>query len=307
MNTKNKNFGKWLIVVLLTSLFILKACADNTKAFVQTYDQDGIPIEGVQLSNGIEKKIITAKNGQAKLDFKKLRSGGRIWAKKDGYYLSETQEYFPMSPEIRKSKTIKIELKKMIKPIPMVVRDYYATQFSLPKYNGDKFGYDLMLGDWVEPHGKGKIADFIFHFEGVYSIKPYGSREQYDSKIVLSFSNEKDGIIAWKGLSEEGRLYGSELASDYEAPLKGYLPIWKQRTWKEKGGQHQTTEDSDRNFYFRVRTKLDKDGNIISAHYGKIYGDFMSFIYYLNPTPNDRNVEFDTNKNLFKGESVHRP
>jgi hypothetical protein len=35
------------------------------------------------------------------------------------------------------------------------------------------------------------------------------------------------------------------------------------------------------------------------AHYGKIYGDFMNFTYYLNPTPNDRNVEFDPKRNLF--------
>ena len=39
--------------------------------------------------------------------------------------------------------------------------------------------------------------------------------------------------------------------------------------------------------------------------YGKIYGDFdvetlcgVSFIYYLNPTPNDRNLEWDMKINL---------
>ncbi len=45
---------------------------------------------------------------------------------------------------------------------------------------------------------------------------------------------------------------------------------------------------------------MDERGNIVSAHYGKIYGDFMQFSYYLNPTPNDRNVEFDPKQNLLK-------
>jgi hypothetical protein len=44
---------------------------------------------------------------------------------------------------------------------------------------------------------------------------------------------------------------------------------------------------------------VDATGKIISANYGKIYGDFMNFSYYLNPTPNDRNVEFDPKRNLF--------
>jgi hypothetical protein len=55
-----------------------------------------------------------------------------------------------------------------------------------------------------------------------------------------------------------------------------------------------------------VRSKLDEDGNIISANYGNNYGDFMSFIYNFNPTPNDRNVEFDPSRNLLKIEGVYR-
>jgi hypothetical protein len=67
----------------------------------------------------------------------------------------------------------------------------------------------------------------------------------------------------------------------------------------------------DRIYYFRVRTKVDDRGNIVSAHYGKIYGDFMQFAYYYNPTPNDRNIEFDPKQNLLGGlqsfESVSAP
>ena len=69
--------------------------------------------------------------------------------------------------------------------------------------------------------------------------------------------------------------------------------------------------DEYRNYYFRVRTKLDENGNVVSARYGKIYGDFMQFSYYFNPTPNDRNVEFDPKQNLMTNlkpdEGVNEP
>ena len=68
----------------------------------------------------------------------------------------------------------------------------------------------------------------------------------------------------------------------------------------------------DQNYFFRVRIKKDDRGNIFSALYGKISGDFnqedggyvvrgwLSFTYYLNPTLNDRNMEFNSKQNLFK-------
>jgi hypothetical protein len=35
-------------------------------------------------------------------------------------------------------------------------------------------------------------------------------------------------------------------------------------------------------------------------------GACVYFAYYFNPTPNDRNIEFDTEKNLFKGKGLNR-
>lgn len=76
-------------------------------------------------------------------------------------------------------------------------------------------------------------------------------------------------------------------------------------------------------YCFRVRAVLDRDGNVKSALYGKIAGNFrfyagtiaptsgMGFDYYLNPKPNDRNVEFDPMRNLVKDlkplEEVEEP
>jgi len=84
----------------------------------------------------------------------------------------------------------------------------------------------------------------------------------------------------------------------------------------------ETDVDFRRNFYFRTRTVTDAAGNIISAHYGKIYGDFQFnaarkdwgylstlalVTTYFNPTSNDRNVEFDPKRNLLPNGNVRQP
>ena len=103
----------------------------------------------------------------------------------------------------------------------------------------------------------------------------------------------------------------SQFRSAYQAPEKGYLRSLTHEWVRKPNKPDVNTRKRTRNYYIRVRTKLDEKGNVISAHYGKIYGDFMNFTHYLNPTPNDRNVEFDPKKNLIdtgrRGDKVHDP
>jgi hypothetical protein len=75
----------------------------------------------------------------------------------------------------------------------------------------------------------------------------------------------------------------------------------------------------DVGYFLRTRVRLDRDGNIASANYAKIMGDFLvatkggqvAFTYDFNPLPNDRNLEFDPKKNLFPkdkpGANVYDP
>ena len=103
------------------------------------------------------------------------------------------------------------------------------------------------------------------------------------------------------------------MQSDYEAPGEGYVGRLTCRDRKIRDESYVFRTNPRRNFYFRCRTKKDASGKIISAHYGKIYGDikflagdpamgsvgqFNWTCSYFNPTPNDRNVEFDTKRNL---------
>jgi len=186
-------------------------------------------------------------------------------------------------------------LKRMKNPVPMYVK---SLNVGVPEF-GKSLGFDIEKGDWVTPYGQGASSDLLF-----YPELAQRSSDDFDYTLTLTFPNEKDGIQTFKGPTFNE---GSQLKSNYETPKDGYLSEWKQfRKRRLKEGETNNI-DENRTYYFRVRTVLDKDGNIVSALYGKIYGDFLNFTYYLNPTPNDRNIEFDPAKNLFGGRDRFAP
>ena len=186
-------------------------------------------------------------------------------------------------------------LKRILKPIPMFAKRLRDG----PPVADKAAGYDLEAGDWVAPYGKGIKSDFVFsaHHEKY-------SADDWDYNLVVSFSNPGDGIQAFKVSEAE---MPSALRSPHEAPEQGYEPKWVKTRRQTPGQALDPILDSRMNFFFRVRTVLDDNGNIVSANYGKIYGDFMEFRYYYNPQANSRNIEFDPGKNLMKklGPSEH--
>jgi hypothetical protein len=190
--------------------------------------------------------------------------------------------------------------KKIVKPIPMYAK---RVETAIPDFNV-ALPYDLSVGDWVEPRGKGKIADIVF------SAKlDQRSESDYDYALTVSFSNMGDGIQTFDAPLN----FGSELKSPRYAPEEGYQPDYVQTRNRQPGQieRGNYAQDGNRNYLLRVRTVLDEDGKVKSAQYGKVYGDFLNFTYYLNPTPNDRNMEFDPKRNLLKGlrdsETVTNP
>lgn len=243
-----------------------------------------------------------------------------IGARKDGYYGSggylviftnlvglANKKWQPRNP------TVKVILKPIGDPIPMYVKSFGDR--SVPG-RGEPIGFDLMAGDWVAPHGKGKTSDFALQYmvqsEGTIETR-YGPVKTADRTLAVTFSNEGDGVSAMQ-VPLQG---GSALRLPPLAPENGYVTNIVKRVIEDQTGLHSDIQE-DQNYFFRVRTQKDDKGNIVSALYGKIYGDFqldergrVTFTYYLNPTPNDRNVEFDPSKNLFTNlspsEQVREP
>jgi hypothetical protein len=151
-------------------------------------------------------------------------------------------------------------------------------------------GFDLMVGDWVAPYGKGTRADILFtaHLDKRAQL-------DFDYKLTVNFPNKGDGIQMFSTPDNSG------LRSPYEAPDNGYQPEVVRQNNERPDKILKYDNNPNGNYFFRVRTMLDENGNVKSALYGKIYGDFMKFKYYLNPTPNSRNMEFDPKHSLLGG------
>jgi len=72
---------------------------------------------------------------------------------------------------------------------------------------------------------------------------------------------------------------------------------------------------ADECLILRTRTRLDKEGRLVGAYYGKIYGPLrfgfsfdapgeMKILHYLNPNENDPNLEADTSRNLLNPKDL---
>jgi len=210
------------------------------------------------------------------------------------------------------------------------LRYWLKGQTSIPAF-AEWCGYDFEVGDWVAPHGKGETADLLFRFEREFSgfDKRYRSKSvederafskkafavrgeewteekfrlragDWDMKLEIAFPGEKEGLIR---VVEDFRPH-SGLRMPHKAPESGYNPSYFYEI-KTYGDKPRAFRD-DVGFFLRTRVVLDEKGEIKSANYAKTHGDFrfdpdgkLSFTYYFNPVVNNRNLEFDAEKNLF--------
>lgn len=228
---------------------------------------------------------------------------------KDNYYKSTGgyNAWGKAKPQVLKDKwqpwntTIPVVLKPMKNPVPMYVKRVKAT---IPVV-GEPVGYDLLKGDWVAPHGKGKIADMTFTASGKF-VAPL-NREAY---LTVSFSGKFNGIQEFKADAPE-----SEFMSPHYAPTEGYESTWSymRKVKPTREENVNTGEPRDLHFFLRIRSEVDEEGNLVKAMYGKIYNDIrcdfvgfyepeqtmmIFFTYFLNPDYTT-NIEFITGKGLF--------
>ena len=209
-----------------------------------------------------------------------------------------------------------IKLQRVERPIPLALRQFAdpasdsvgSDLFS--KGNGS-LELDLLKGDWLPPVGSGEHADVVFTRRpredlGV-GTNPRGvTASAYRDSMTVKFVGEDNGLVEVACPNGAG-------IKIRNAPNDGYRQDYV--CWKGRGKDllRSSHFDKRRNFAFRIRTERDEKGKITSAYYGKIYGDIdfkkligagvevvaaPSFRYYLNPTPNDRNLEWDMKTNL---------
>jgi hypothetical protein len=310
------------VALLLAGLAAGLADFPMGKITVKVVDEDREPIEGAKViigflvpADGFNYEEGTGAVGLSDRAgmFTASRKCGKFlscYASMDGYYHTASERFVfdgvknkrwqPWNP------TITLELKQVVNPIPMYVKE--VSGLPLPAVDAN-VGFDLVVGDWVEPHGAGKISDFVFCVH-----RRYGDSNNYTFRVTVGFSNEGDGLqpVFFR------HSIGSKLQFPREAPVDGYKPFFHWWAYKANGVFAQRPLDApepdynshpELNYIFRVRSVKLPDGSVFGL-YGKLLkwfgaGPFdeskpakVSFTYYLNPT-GTRNLEFKPEWNIF--------
>jgi hypothetical protein len=249
-------------------------------------------IKGITDSNGI---FVVRHKGSFPSGYK---------AGKTGYYSSRgSREGIGLDDDdpAKWHQTMTLVLKKKINPVPMYVNRVDIAHNKPPAFD-KPIGFDLTVGDWIGPYGQGKkpYMFFTWHVDYDTNSVTYG-RHGREEKMTISFPNPGDGIQEFdfpqhvnKRLSEGNEW--SELHFPQLAPTDGYQPeLVKLSRWNYHHLPNEYDYDHVRkNYLLRVNTVTDGKGRVISAEYGKIYGDFdEALTTYLNPEPDSRELEYN--------------
>ena len=243
--------------------------------------------------------------GQVRLEVKNPPSG--YYATDGGVVKFFKMEYRlgVLQPE---SLVATVALQRVAHPVPLFVRMERGASEKAFLAGETSVQYDLVKGAYLPPLGDGEIADV--RFEAVdktspRSIAAHRGRGIVFEPVVAKFVGSGNGVVemeATPGAAVKIRT----------APEEGYVP-----SLDCLGGGERLNRMGDdlppRIYGFRIRTQRDAEGKIIGGFYGKFYGDFeeqnyvsrhddplvaLKFLYYLNPNPLDRNLEYDgTNLN----------
>ena len=306
------------------------------KITLEVVDEEGHSVEGAVARVGVESMVhprgvnlfegVTDEKGRFAVE---ARGTGFQWmaVTKEGYYMSKPDyKWDPLlnsDPAILREKgfrpwnpIIRVELKRISDPIPLYVFPFGCAQsdFGVPPAVATDLGYDLFIGDWVSPFGEGEVADVEMRFLGCYE-----SANKNWGKAWLSFPNPGDGMCPLERLEETASI----LKFPRKAPVDGYevTQFHEERIIDSDGGPPNygiLKEEEEQNrkpgaYFIRIRCKRDEAGKVVSCYYGKIVTPItmhsthpfsnkpaLTFGYYLNPTPNDRNLEFDQKHNLME-------
>jgi hypothetical protein len=231
-------------------------------------------------------------NGEVVFEGKCIHGGAGGTAFAEGYYSGHEGQSSTKNIALNRwepwNPTIEVKMRKIKNPVSM---KYKRQGWTVVPEFGKPIGYDLEKGDWVIPHGTGEIEDFVFLMN--LNRKSMADAE---ASYILSFSNPLDGIQEYM----PPKRLQSAYIFPYTAPIEGYEKSLYQHDINTPYGPSKTTEKDNVNYLFRVRTKTDDEGNIISACYGRISGEIkisrkgqVEFEYWFNPDPQSRSLESD--------------
>jgi hypothetical protein len=292
-------------------LALLHVGCYSVEISVSALDDSGAPVEGAEVTllyygtrgpgegwgHGKAQKVVVQSDasGLAKMA---APSFGMISVKKSGFYpskieLDEAVYIFKASQEPG-NHTEAVRLRKVVSPQPMYVRRVENVAIPSPEAS-----YDLKIGDWVAPHGKGESRDLTIKVSRIVN-----GPKNYSYDLLITCSG---GVLPMKIADMNKR---SLFKFPYNAPENGYLNETKLSGFMQ-GIDGKRDIDGDRNAGYIFSLVRDVAGSDKNRMYGKIVGGIqydpmdsmqdsngvVSFVYYLNPQ--GPSLEWDTKNNLF--------
>ena len=306
------------ILTFSIGLLFVNACsaAQTLNIQITVTDDDGNLIEGVKVKGvfdpgtkvykqGKDSKAITDKNGIAFISGPSFPPV-EVELMKEGYY--DTNMRVHRKKGIKKY-TVDALIREKRNPIAMYARDFINPNRTLKVPERDrKLGFDFFKGDWVLPGYSGVSTDIFFK---VVNQEDQIKFKKYGQSVEISFPSTEDGIQL-AALKKEWR--SSNYKFHYNAPEEGYLETLQ--AYVKATVRERTVQYTNDDFHLRIRTERGTKGSIIQANYCKVLNSFHSYFYmekvqpeigfryYCNPTPNDTNVEFDPDQNLFGKDRI---
>ena len=155
------------------------------------------------------------------------------------------------------------------------------------------YGFDMLEKDIVPPGRKEETADFQFKGNQMGSMKIY-----FTNSLDVIFQNNGDGVIKMKKHED------SEFKFTYLAPETGYmqrLQLYEDFSPQRPEGKGEPFLSDKEYLIFRI-SRIDEKSGETKRYYGiitRLSGtadlagkrDF-EIAYYLNPDPEDRNIEY---------------
>lgn len=319
----------WSISVVLSS--VVYGVEGNFKFTV--LDESGNPVVGAKLSMGAlipssskeayKGYIISSKKGVSDQQGCWSMEGPTpekpaVSARKEGYYDSVVRFNFnnwkkkPWSWDPY-DQFVTLVLRKINNPIPMYAWGMYKLDY--PVKTNEWVGLDMLQAEWMPPYGKGQTEDVQ-----ICIVRNRGKRDYEKtplSVVSIRFMREFNGVT---GIPETAVCEQSWFKLPYAAPRDGYaMKDFSVSHFVSLEGdvEHYSMSTGTTNCFFRIRSRLDKDGNFIDGLYGKIKGLVkignggpnnisLSLDYYVNPTPNDLNMEWNPKLNLVPKKEAYK-
>lgn len=255
---------------------------------------------GGRSSDWAEFKSRTDADGAASVKFKMYGNRFKWSVRAEGYYsLGQKAEYFQFKENkdltcmlLESERKVRAVLFRKRNPQPMYA--YSVASKLLPSRNGC-FGFDLQVGDWVAPYGKGLTPDFNVNQALDVQSNMLGKVE---------FPAGAGGYLGKKA-DNEGfpSVYEADTNATYNSVFE-YMGTGAPTNRTSRG--NAPIVERDEYMILRTRVEFDNYGKLKKANYAKIYGPFvigngirMSEVIF-NDRVNDNNLELDNSRNKIK-------